>query len=664
MVREGSRRSTHPLGLVAVLVFSAVFTVAFGTGGYVFGLKPLVLTLRAALEVRSWQPAPAQVLSARLQRHADSDSTTWQVRARYRYEFGGKVFEGNRVGLDPTAGADNLGDWHERWHARLQAALSRGEPITVWVDPRRPSQSLIDPHPRWQMLAFRVPFALVFTGVALGAAWVFAGALWQLLRRPPSQQQQGFYGQGGEGWAAQGVHEHDEQRHAGLGQEGVGPAPARHATSAAGRSAGALWLFSLFWCGIAFPMAGILWTSDRAPWLAKALIGLFVVVGVALLAHALGQTLKAWRYAGTSLALRPARPRAGHAVECTITLPERAALQQQGRDLHLRLAQYRVDESSSGNAERRVEDFTQPARVLPLPDGSLHLSGRFEMPGDAPPHGARRSGERVDWRLELLHGARGSVQLCYDLPVEAAPAGGAHAADAPAVDRFDPRAAWAQVTPIEPLAEAATLGARLPHLPGTVQLQEMAEGWRYRFAPSGWRWAAGLVLAGLAAEALIQGRVGLHGFHGPRGFLGASLWWALAAFALYAATCRWTLWVTDSGITVLRTSWLGSRAQVLPGAATASLVHKLLFTAGNTGAERRYYAVYARPDGGSALVRLTPGLPGDAAATALGQSLAQAWAQRRGRFSPGALRPHARAHGWRPSWGWFVLLLLWVLQYA
>ena len=41
-------------------------------------------------------------------------------------------------------------------------------------------------------------------------------------------------------------------------------------------------------------------------------------------------------------------------------------------------------------------------RRLALGDGHLRLVARFSLPDDAPTHGAQRSGERVDWRLELL----------------------------------------------------------------------------------------------------------------------------------------------------------------------------------------------------------------------------------------------------------------------
>lgn len=637
MARENNPEKIDTLGKrLGMLLFSGLFAAAFGLGGYFAGIQPLAQTLRAALEVRSWQPVAAQVLGTELKRHTSSDGTTYRVHARYRYEFAGRQYEGTRVGLDPEAGADNIGDWHQHWHGLLQSAQSRGQAITIMVNPQAPAQALIDPSIRWALQVFRVPFALVFTGVGLVAGWFFVHIL---------------LGGGGRKEEAE-----------------LGTAPESLQKGAASKSAGATWFFTVFWCGIAFPMAAMLWTSGSAPWYAKAFISIFVMVGLGLIGLSLHQTRQAWRYAGAALTALPARPRAGHPVELTLLLPERAAAHQQEKRPQLRLAQYRVDESSSGSPERCVESFTEAARMQRTADGGLRLMARFDLPADAPPHGAQRSGERVDWRLELLHGPGGSVELTYDLPVQAAvhSFGGA---DSEAPDRFDRRAAWKEETPI-PVAHATSGEADEDReegnpvvLPASVTLQEAADGWHYRFSQTGWRWAAALVLAGLVVEGAINGRwAGAQGLVLPRSWFFAGIaWWALLAFALHAATRRWELAVRDEGIRVRCRSWLWSRTRALPGQASQALVHKLLYSTGSGGSETRYYAVYARvADGG--LARLTPGIAGDAGAMALGQSVAQAWGHRRGRFSPGAARPARSAHS-RPGWGAVVLAaaLAWVL---
>lgn len=624
---------------LVLLLFSAVFAVAFGLGGYAAGLKPLVQTLRLALDARSWQPVQAEVLSAELKTHTSSDGPSYEALVRYRYEVGGRSYQSTQLGLDPAGYSDNIAaDWSRDWARRLQAAKERGQRITVLVDPHDPARALIDPSIRWQLQLFRLPFALVFTGVGVVAAGFFVALLLGLGR-----------GRGGAGTEAL--------------RSSPRAAPGALVKGGASKSVGAIWFFAFFWCGIAFPMAAMLWTSSGAPWYAKAFISIFVMVGVGLIGLALHQTHMAWRYAGSALTLLPSQPRGGHPLEATLLLPERAAAYQQDQALQLRLAQYRVDESSSGSPERCVESFTEAARVQRTADAGLRVSARFNLPVDAPPHGAQRSGERVDWRLELLHSPGGGVELTYDLPVQAAvPSFGGAGSEPP--DRFDRRAAWKQETPIPPAhASSGEEGAdadedRDEHapviLPASVTLQETAEGWHYRFAQTGWRWAAGLVLAGLVVEGAINGRWGAQGLVLPRSFLFAGLaWWALAAFALHAATRRWELAVRDEGIVVRCRSWLWSRTRTLPGQASQQLVHKLLYSTGSGGSEERYYAVYAREAGG-ALVRLTPGVAGDAAATAAGQSIAQAWAHRQGRFSPGGARPVRTSHS-RPAWGALLL---------
>ena len=58
-----------PMGRLGGMLFSAVFAIGFGLGGYFAGLQPLSQTLWTAWKVRNWQPASAEVLSTELHRH-------------------------------------------------------------------------------------------------------------------------------------------------------------------------------------------------------------------------------------------------------------------------------------------------------------------------------------------------------------------------------------------------------------------------------------------------------------------------------------------------------------------------------------------------------------------------------------------------------------------
>ena len=636
MDREGStfKPASPVVARLATLLISGLFAAGFGWGGFYAGIQPAWSMLRIAWEARDWQPVSAEVLAAQLKTHSTSDGVTYQAQARYRYHFAGKHYESSRIGLDAVGQSDNVDDWHRQWVARLQDAQARGQGITVWVNPGDPAQSLVDRGIRWPLLVFRVPFALVFTGVAVAAAGFFLYSLLGLARAA---------------YASSGT----------IGDQISAPLDASLSKrDGSGASVGAIWFFAVFWCGVSFPMAFLIWSRHDTPWFARVVIGVFVLIGLGLIALAVRQTHMAWRYAGSVLTASPSPPRGGQSVEMTLLLPPRAAANHPGQTAQLRLAQYRVDESSSGSSERRVESFLERARVQPTPEGGLRLIARFDLPPDAPPHGARRSGERVDWRLELLQPAEDAVELSYVVPVQAASLGLAEQLP----DRFDRRAPWNQVTPIAPAAptEQADAGRAAPPedvpLPPSVAVLETPEGWQFQFARRSWRWAAALAMVGLLADIFLNDRVGRYGLALPDSLPGVMLWWTALVLALHAGTCRWTVWVRDQGITVRRDSALWSRAETLPGQTSQGLVHKLLYSSRTGSREQHHYAVYAyRPQG--QLVRLTPGLPNEEGAMAVGRLIAKAWSHRQGHFSPGALRASHSTHFY-PGWGWLLLAAL------
>jgi len=163
---------------LVVMLFSGVFMLGFGAGGLFFGLIPILDNLRMAWVVRDWQPVSAQVIDVGIEeRRGSKGSRMYVLNARYAYRYGGRDYESTRVGLDHWGGADNVGTWHEDWHHRLSDARSREQPVAAWVDPQRPQRAVLERRLRWGMLAFRLPFAIFFTAVGVGAAFVFFRAL-------------------------------------------------------------------------------------------------------------------------------------------------------------------------------------------------------------------------------------------------------------------------------------------------------------------------------------------------------------------------------------------------------------------------------------------------------------------------------------------------------
>ncbi|WP_374438040.1 DUF3592 domain-containing protein [Inhella sp.] len=225
------------------LLFSGVFMLAFGLVGIFFGIKPTIETLAMAWTVQGWQAVPAEVLHAQLHEHRGSKgSTTYRVEARYRYVIDDQAHESERIGLDESSGSDNIGDWHQRWADRLQTSQAQNLKVLAYVDPANSARAVLEPHIRWPMLFFRLPFALVFTGVGLGAGWAFI----RICRGQPAQPE------------------------------------IQRKLDTRGGGAAALGLFAFFWCGLCLPMVALVWSDGDASWVAKLVISVFGLIGIGL----------------------------------------------------------------------------------------------------------------------------------------------------------------------------------------------------------------------------------------------------------------------------------------------------------------------------------------------------------------------------------------------
>lgn len=624
---------TGPAARIVGGLLGLLFGLCFIVAGLLIGLRPMGLMLYAAWEVRAWQPVPVEVLEASLEERPGSEGgTVHAVRTRYRYTYGGASYEGQRIGLDSGAGSDNLDDWHARWLERLQAARDGGPRLLAWVDPAKPQRAVLERQIRWRLLLVMAPFALVFPLVGMAAL----ASCWRAL---------GTQG----GAAGDDTASSDPADAGGLSRLAASELRPR-------RGALFLWFFTLFWCGIAFPLAGI-FLDSRAPIWLWLFCSLFVAVGLALLWGALRQSWRAWRYGGSRLHIRPARPRAGQPMALELQLSRRAAAAFQGRPTpHWRLSQYRVDESSSGSSEREVQGIEQPARQLDLGPAGLRLQASFEIPADAPPAGSQRSGERVDWRLSLRT-PQGSVLLDYDVPVRAAEPDAARAQTrgedaAMPQDRFARRTGPAkdEAIPAQPAP------AEAPPLPAGVRWTEQRDAGLLEFAQKGWRWTGllSLLLFGGLAMARRGDDLGLPSL------LGLAL---LLALGLHGLTRRWTLQVRDDGLVLVRRSWLWRHRASLPASALDPLYHRLHHSRQHAGSQEDFHALYTRWPGMGRGTRLTPPLAGRAGAETLAQFLRWAAAQRCGRFSAGSVRGDAQPLQSRPAWGLALcLLLLWLLQ--
>ena len=205
-----------------------------------------------------------------------------QGKVDYRYRFNGVEYRGNRLGANPIGGTDDIDSWHDDMNAMLSAAQSGEKPLTVWVNPENPSESMVDREIRWKLVLFTIPFALGFGGVGLGALYVMVRTLFA--------------------------------RSSELEAE---PDPLARVQAGGGTGVFGIWVFAFFWNVISFPIAFLAVPDAVAngEWLVL-LVLIFPLIGVLLLWGAINSTLAAIRarFARNDAAL-PVVPVASHRAD-------------------------------------------------------------------------------------------------------------------------------------------------------------------------------------------------------------------------------------------------------------------------------------------------------------------------------------------------------------
>jgi hypothetical protein len=252
------------MGKLGSVAFCLLFAVVFGGVG-VFASWAIGSTVLEAQRAKDWVRVKASVDDASLDASRGSKgSVTYRAGGRYRYAFQGRQYTGSRLGISSVGGSDNIDDWHQEVNARLEDARAAGKPITVWVNPDNPSESVFDREMRWSEIVFLIPFALAFGGVGVGAlvALVF------VLRSK---------GEGG----AQAAVDRATSRRGANGQANAAP--------------GFLWFFAFMWNAISFPIAFLAIPDivERGEWVGL-LVLLFPLVGIGLLWAAVSATWAAW----------------------------------------------------------------------------------------------------------------------------------------------------------------------------------------------------------------------------------------------------------------------------------------------------------------------------------------------------------------------------------
>ena len=372
-------------------LFMSLFALPFAAVG-VFMLYLVSTTLFDAYRMSGWVPVQATLESAGYDTRTGDDSATYEVYATYRYDYELQSFTGNRVTI--SSGGDNIGAYQQTLGRTLRGQHERGEPVTVYVNPDNPGESIVDRSVRWGLVAFKSVFVLVFGGVGFGLLVAT--------------------------WRGSTANDADDGRYADTPWLRNDAWQTAEILSASRASMWAAWVFAIFWNAVSAPLPFVAYeeVAEKGNYLALAAL-LFPLVGAGLLLWAIRQTLEWRRFGRTPVSLDPFPGSIGGHVGGSIELP----VPYSGSSIfQMTLTSIHSYISGSGkNRSRREKALWQDELVAHAEPSSrgTRLTFRFDLPegleeSDAAP--ANRSYKL--WRLNLRAELPGTdIDRDYEIPV-------------------------------------------------------------------------------------------------------------------------------------------------------------------------------------------------------------------------------------------------------
>ncbi|QJR13935.1 DUF3592 domain-containing protein [Usitatibacter palustris] len=355
-------------GALFMLLFSLPFAGVGLGAAYVLGQN-----VSDMFRAQDWVVVKAKVQSAELvSSRGSKGGTTYRAEGTYEYALGGQNYTGTRLGLDRMGGSDNIGDWHETMATYLKDAKAADKPITVYVNPDKPAEAVVDRDLRWAWVLFVGVFAVMFGGAGLG---IFIAGLYAA--NAPARQKKA-----------------KDLRAGARGGAGV-------KSDGAGGTIG-LWIFALIWNLISFPVAMIAVPEliEKGEYWGLFVL-LFPIIGSFILWGAIQSTYLVLRRGSATLTVDPPRPAAGASFHGVMRF-SRSVPAGERYNVELVCLKRGASSSSDGTRQLDVWSKTIEAQAVRGADGASKLSFRHQAPGNQPPTTPDdETGERYKWRIEI-----------------------------------------------------------------------------------------------------------------------------------------------------------------------------------------------------------------------------------------------------------------------
>ncbi len=374
-------------------IFVTLFALPFfGVG--VWMLWSVCNSMYDAWEMRGWQPTEARLLSAGYNTHSGDDSDAYEAYASYTYTHLAQTYTGDRVSIN--SGADNIGAYQQDTGRQLSAAMSRNETITVWVNPGKPYETVIDRGLRWGLIGFKSIFLFVFGGVGLGLLIFVWRAPKEKDKNKPEYQDSPWLLNND--WQAATIRSDSKMAMWGA------------------------WAFAAIWNLISAPTPFLAYEEivEKQNLLAGVAL-LFPIVGIGLIVWAIKRTNEWRRFGATPVVLDPFPGSIGGHVGGTIdtNLPYDST-----HRFLLTLTSIHSYMSGSGDNRSRKERALWQDEVVAHTESlgtGTRLVFRFDVPDGLTESDAQPSGDSYKlWRLDLSADLPGTdVDRSFEIPVYA-----------------------------------------------------------------------------------------------------------------------------------------------------------------------------------------------------------------------------------------------------
>lgn len=374
------------------LALSSLLALPFAAIGTVFAYRAM-WTIVSALTMQAWPTVPATLQRVELVTETRGSA---RATASYTYSVNGQQFTGKRVSL---YGADNLGSFPQTATDELRGFLARKAPYPAHVNPKDPSESILMPVVRWEVVAFNLVFVVVFGGAGWGIlisslfVWIRIRAQRALAAQYPSEPWRWR-----PDWAANRIK-----------------------SSESSTAVGAV-CFTLFWNACAWPMVFAVPGKLRAGEYMGLLFLVFPALGVALAFWAAISVARARRFGATYLVLNtfPARP--GEQLSGCVYAP--AALEN-AKEAKLALRCERNYKTAGGDGKTGTKTVTvweteATSEVLrgQSSTGEALLKVDFPVPDSFGDSASESNGEYFTWQLTANATLKGAdFEAEFEVPV-------------------------------------------------------------------------------------------------------------------------------------------------------------------------------------------------------------------------------------------------------